>query len=96
MIPESQHFEALCHQPSITINIVLLLLCMMSAIQLDYEFLFQTDEIHEEWSNRTLPAKLMTIHLAHSQMAPEKLLSIGHVAPKLARSLDWRWQLPPS
>jgi hypothetical protein len=81
VIPKSQDIETLIPQPSISLNIVSNLLAMLSAIDLNDQSFFQTNEVNDVAPQRLLPAKLKTVYLPESEFPPKQPLSIRGVFP---------------
>jgi len=50
---------------------------MLSAIQLDYQLLYETDEINDIWRNRMLPSKLESAEVAVLQSQPQPQFCVG-------------------
>ncbi len=64
---------------SVSLFVVILLLLMLSAIQLDYELFFDTGEIGNVFSDRILAAKSVAVKLFAPQCLPQHALDIGHI-----------------
>jgi len=47
-------------------------------VKLDYQFCFITKKVHNEITDRMLPAKPIAIHLPVAQLSPEQFLRFGH------------------
>jgi hypothetical protein len=59
-----------------------LALGVLSAVQLNYQTLSATEEIHDIWTNRLLPNKLLAAKSPGSQPAPQFQLSVCRIAPE--------------
>jgi hypothetical protein len=81
VMPKSQDIKTLIPQPSISLNIVSNLLAMLSAVDLNDQSFFQTNEVNDVASQRLLPAKLKTVYLPESEFLPKQPLSIRGVFP---------------
>src|SRR3546814_14173488 len=68
---------------------------VLRAIQLHDQLLRHTTKVGDVWRNRVLAPELQTIQLPATQLLPELLFRIGHVAAQTARVLErgcWqRW-----
>ena len=82
MIPESKNDKSLLAQPIIPLPIIVMLIGMLSAVDLDNNSLLQTDKVDDVDSDWLLPAKLETVELPHSDATPEQLFSFGGVVAK--------------
>lgn len=71
VVPESQNDETLSAQPSIALFIVLLLLSMLSAINLDNQSPLQTHEIDDLPAQRLLTAEFTTLDLPVAKPLPK-------------------------
>jgi hypothetical protein len=54
---------------------------MLSAVDLNDQSFFQTNEVNDVASQRLLPAKLKTVYLPESEFLPKQPLSIRGVFP---------------
>ena len=70
MVPEPQNPIALLYQESLTTRVLLLLGCVLPAVQLDDEAAFETHEIDNEAPKRTLAAKLEPRKLTVARAMP--------------------------
>jgi hypothetical protein len=77
VIPETQHRITLTAQPRIPILVVVHLLGMLAAIELDYQPLLQTHKIHNVAAHWFLPPEFQTQEAMRPQVIPQSLLGFG-------------------
>ena len=77
VIPKPNHMKAFRLKISGSLCITDNLLGMLPAIQLHYQFLFQTDKINDVRRNGMLPAKLESTKVAVLQVEPKPQFGIG-------------------
>jgi hypothetical protein len=83
VIPEPQDNETLIPQPSIPLGIIIGLLSMLPAVQLDDQPFFQTDKIDNVLSQWLLATEFETLDLPKTKFSPEQPLGVGGVFPQL-------------
>jgi hypothetical protein len=84
MIPVTQDAIAQCFQLQGTRSIVLVLSCVLTAIQFDNQLRLRSSEIRNEPAHRHLPAKPESLQLLSSQCAPQGTLGVCGVVAQLA------------
>ncbi len=77
IIPESDYPKTLRLKKSCSFGIACGLFCMLSAIQLHNQLLFETDEINDVGWNRVLPPKLESAEVSVFQLQPQPQLRVG-------------------
>ena len=77
VVPEAKDAESLIIKPGIPHAILILLLGMLTAIELNDKAFFKTDEIYNIGSERLLPFEFQTGQTRGAQVFPEELLRIG-------------------
>ena len=80
MIPEAQHTITSILQITFTLLIVFPLLQVLPTIELDDQPALGADEIDDVRTNGFLPFELQTEETMPTQVVPEPLLGIGHLA----------------
>lgn len=65
---------------SVTLNMI----CVLSAISLQYQLRFQTHKINNVIADGVLPTKLISRKLFQPQISPKQLLRIGHFPAQAA------------
>jgi len=60
---------------------------VLSPIHLNYEFVFEADEVEDVITKWMLAAKFQTGNLATSQKMPQSLFRVGHVVPQSSLQL---------
>ena len=84
VVPESKDAESLSHQPGIACGVVRGL-NVPPTIRLDDHSRSEMHEIYDARTDRLLAAELLPIESMRSQMLPEPMLGVRHVAAKLLR-----------
>jgi len=84
VIPKSQDPIALPFEPTRALVVVLLLLGVLAAVQIENELRFEADKIDDVMTERDLAAKLEAREPASAELIPNDSLGIGHVLAKLA------------
>ncbi len=79
-VPEAKHPKATSPEISITSQVVVRLLDMLAAVQLDDETGFKTGKVRDEGSYGMLTAKPEARQLAAAQVLPKQILGVGWVA----------------
>ena len=77
VVPESQHLPALPLEPGGP-ALVSLVLIVLSTVGFDDQTIFDASEVHDERTERMLPAKLVGRQTSAAQARPEPALGIGH------------------
>jgi hypothetical protein len=89
VVPEPQNAIAVLCEPPIAHGIARVC-CMLSAVDLDHQVLFATDEIDNVGPDRLLPDELVAAQAAGADAIPELLLRVGRLATQAARPLGLR------
>ncbi|OHC83630.1 MAG: hypothetical protein A3J87_00180 [Sideroxydans sp. RIFOXYB12_FULL_59_6] len=63
------------------------MICMLPAIDFQYQRSFQTHEINNETPDRVLSTKFASHELFQAQMTPEQLFGIRHVSTQTSSML---------
>lgn len=70
VVPESDDTVTSSLQIRVAPFVIVLILCMLSAIELYYESALKAYEIDDEGADRSLPMKFKTFESTRAQMAP--------------------------
>src|SRR4051812_22752188 len=87
IVPEAHHPIAMCLQPQGSSLVFGLTPIVLSAVDLDDQFLFEAGEVGDEVSDRHLPAKEVTADLSQADAEPEFLFGLGHLAAQALGAL---------
>jgi hypothetical protein len=92
VIPVTQYLVTLLFQELGARVVVVLLLPVLRAIDLDHQTLLATDEIHDVLSDQRLTSEFMAEQLPIAQPLPQPAFRIGAVPAKFPRmALLQRW-----
>lgn len=86
IIAESQNFESMFTQPTVSIGVFLLLFTfiVLAAVGFNDQLFFKADKVDDERPDSLLSSKLQTFHLFTSKNFPQLLLRVGHALPETA------------
>jgi hypothetical protein len=87
VVPKSQHSEPFCSQLQITLAVIWLALCVLSAIELDYQLRLETGEIRDEARNGHLPPEPIAVDASAPQPKPQVTLGIRRLSSQCACTL---------
>ena len=78
IVPKANDAPAALLEPRRTSQVGIVV-SMLTAIRLDNETMRDADEVDDERTDRTLPAKLVTRKTTAAQRGPQTSLGIGHI-----------------
>jgi hypothetical protein len=78
IVPEAQHTPSMLFKPFRSVGIICVVE-MLAAIQLDHQFMSDTDEIGDKGPDRPLPPEFVICELPAPQRVPKPALGIGRV-----------------
>ncbi len=83
VVPKADHAKAVAFQERGAGLIVLDLVSMLSAVELDHQAMLPATEIHDVRADRLLAAKFRSCKLPTAKSTPEFALRVGLVGPQL-------------
>ena len=83
-IPEAQHAKPVRLKEGIALIIIARLSHMLTAVQLDDNRCFETNEVTDKTANLTLSPELEPVQLTSAQMTPQATFGFGSVFAEMA------------